>query len=49
MLERNLPKIGEAIESLIRKVPVGQSIPLRLLIQRLIAEQLSRAILGRSP
>jgi cytochrome P450 len=49
MLERNLPNIGEALESLIRKAPVGQSIPLRLLIQRLIAEQLSRAILGRSP
>jgi cytochrome P450 len=48
MLERNLPKIGEAIESLIRKAPVGQSIPLRPLVQRLVAEQLSRAILGRS-
>ena len=48
MLDRNLPNIGEAIECLIRKAPVGQSIPLRLLIQRLIAEGLSRAILGRS-
>jgi cytochrome P450 len=41
MLDRNLPHIGEAIESLIRKAPVGQCTPLRLLIQRLIAEQLS--------
>ena len=49
MLDRNLPIIGEALESLIRRVPVGQSIPLRLLIQRLIAELLSRAVLGRSP
>jgi cytochrome P450/CRP-like cAMP-binding protein len=49
MLDRNLPIIGEALESLIRKAPVGQSIPLRLLIQRLIAELLSRAVLGRSP
>jgi cytochrome P450 len=49
MLDRSLPNIGEAIESLIRKAPVGQSIPLRLLIQRLIVEQLSRAILGRNP
>jgi cytochrome P450 len=49
MLERHLPSIGEALESLIRKTPVGQSVPLRLLIQRLIAEQLSRAVLGRNP
>jgi cytochrome P450 len=49
MLDRNLRSIGEALESLIRKMPVGQSIPLRLLIQRLIAEQLSRAVLGRNP
>jgi cytochrome P450 len=49
MLDRNLSNIGKALESLIRKAPVGQSIQLRLLTQRLIAEQLSRAVLGRSP
>ena len=49
MLDRNLRSIGEVLGSLIRKEPVGKNIPLRLLIQRLIAELLSRAILGRSP
>src|SRR5262245_813164 len=49
MLDRNLPSIGEALEAVIRTFPVGQSIALRLLIQRLIAELLSRSILGRSP
>ena len=34
---------------MIRKEPVGKNIPLRLLIQRLIAELLSRAVPGRSP
>jgi cytochrome P450/CRP-like cAMP-binding protein len=49
MLDRSLPHLGEALESLIRKAPAGRSIPLRLLMQQLISEQLGRAILGRSP
>jgi cytochrome P450/CRP-like cAMP-binding protein len=49
MLDRNLPNIGAALEAVIRTFPVGQSIPLRLLIQRLIAELLSCSVLGRSP
>jgi cytochrome P450/CRP-like cAMP-binding protein len=48
MLDRNLPHIGEVLESVIRQA-AGQSIPLRPLMQRLISEQLGRAILGRSP
>jgi cytochrome P450 len=49
MLDRSLPGIGAALESLIRKTPVGQSVPLRLMIQRLIVELLSRAVLRRDP
>jgi cytochrome P450 len=49
MLDRSLPSVGEHLESLIRKTPLGQRVPLRLLIQRLIAELLSRAVLRRDP
>ena len=49
MLDRSLPALAQALEAVIRAFPAGQSIPLRLLIQRLIAELLSRAVLGRSP
>src|SRR5438105_4608929 len=48
LMDRNLQHLGEALESMIRKTPAGKCIPLRLLMQQLISEQLGRAILGRS-
>jgi cytochrome P450/CRP-like cAMP-binding protein len=48
MLDRHLPQLGETVESLVRELPVGQAISARSVLQRLVAEQLSRAIVGRS-
>jgi cytochrome P450 len=41
MLDRQLPQLSGIIETMVRGLPTGQSIPLRPLMQRLIAEQLS--------
>jgi cytochrome P450 len=43
-----LPQLGEVAETFLRSLPVGQTLPVRPIMQRLIAEQLSRAIVGRS-
>src|SRR6185369_11890606 len=48
MLDRSLPHMGDLIEKYVRSLPAGKTLPVRPIMQKLIAELLSRAIVGRS-
>jgi cytochrome P450/CRP-like cAMP-binding protein len=48
MLDRSLPQMCNLVEEYVRSLPVGKTLPVRPIMQKLIAELLSRAIVGRS-